>query len=341
MSKGITKQVLRLLVILLALPYGVGSAYAQGAERAWDAQPLIEGGRIDAIADLGNGIVIAGSRNPKPGHVFRSTDCGETWVDLGNLLGSDLYSGSVTCVASAGKGTAYLLTGDAHMWKSTDWGLTWAPLGRVSDMPQHQSHHFSYGIVVLDSGTVLLCNTNPTGGHVFRSDNGGTNWQDLGPISSDALYRFEKLPDAVLVNGWAGHVYKSVDDGKTWADMGQLAESALYATQYLEDGVALQGTEDGRIFRSSDSGATWKEVARFADAADDFVYLGDGMVIYTTYTEGKNLYVSRDAGLTWTSIGPVPTGVEGDTLDHVVPVASKGRIIAVGGTSRGYIASYR
>lgn len=309
--------------------------------RTWQVYPAIPGGRIDAIADLGEGVVVAGSRNPKPGHVFRSTDCGESWTDLGNLLGEDLYTGSVTCVASGGDGLAYLLTGDAHVWKSMDRGLNWSPLGQVSDMPSHEKFHHSYGITVLPGGTVLVSNTNPTGGHVMRSQDGGATWQDVGPISSMALYRFEKVGDGVLVNGWAGRVYKSTDDGRSWSDMGQLSEKALYATEYLGDGIALQGGEDGRLFRSKNNGVTWSEVARFPDSADDFVQVGEGVVIYTTYTGEKNLYWSRDYGKTWEKIGPVPSGAEGDTWDHAVPVRCGEKVIAVGGTSQGRIMRWR
>lgn len=328
--------------LLEGLPVIIGEAVARSAERRWETQTLLPEGRIDAIADLGHGVVVAGSRNPKPGHVFRSTDCGRTWTDLGTLLGEDPSTGSVTCIASAGEGVAYLLTGDAHVWKSTDWGLTWTAFGQVSDMPALAPFHHSYAIVVLNSGTVLVSNTNPAGGHVFRSDNGGGTWTDLGGISAGALYRFEKTADAVLVNGWAGCVYKSVDDGRTWRSVqGRLTDRALYATQYLEDGVALQAGEDGRIFRSTDDGETWTEVARFPESADDFVYLGGGFVVYTTYTETKNLYVSRDAGKTWRAIGPVPTGIEGDTWDHVIAVRCGDKLEAVGGTSKGCIAAYR
>ncbi|MBX3176884.1 MAG: hypothetical protein KF886_05975 [Candidatus Hydrogenedentes bacterium] len=336
------RRAARLLPILL-VAIGGGLVHPAGASTGdnWEVHRVIPGGRIDAVASLGNGIVLAGSRNPKPGHIFRSTDCGETWTDLGNLLGEGLHTGSVTCIASAGEGVAYLVTGDAHVWKSADWGLTWTPLGQVSDMPRLEPYHFSYSITVLPSGTVLISNTNPDGGHVFRSEDGGATWDDVGAISPKALYRFEKTSDGVLVNGWAGHVYKSADDGKTWADLGKLSDQALYATEYLEDGVVLQGGEDGRIFRSDDFGATWTEVARFPDSADDFVYLGNGVVLYSTYTGERNVYRSTDAGRTWASIGPVPAGAEGDTLDHAVAVPCGDAAVSVGGTARGNILRYR
>lgn len=333
---------LKIYLVLSALLCCSTAVSASAPEaRTWQVYPAIPGGRIDAIADLGEGVVVAGSRNPKPGHAFRSTDCGETWADLGNLFGEDESTGSVTCIASAGDGVAYLLTGGAHVWKSADRGQTWLALGQVSNMPPHGKFHHSYSITVLSSGTVLVSNTNPTGGHVIRSGDGGATWQDVGAVSTMALYRFEKVGDGVLVNGWAGQVYKSADDGRTWVAGNQLSEKALYATEYLGEGIALQGGEDGRLFRSADNGVTWAEVARFADSADDFVQVGEGVVMYTTYTGEKNLYLSKDYGKTWEKIGPVPSGAEGDTWDHAVPVHCGEKIIAVGGTSQGRIMSWR
>jgi photosystem II stability/assembly factor-like uncharacterized protein len=234
-----------------------------------------------------------------------------------------------------------VLTGDAHVWKSEDWGATWSALGQVSNMPRHENFHHSYSMTVLPSGTVLVSNTNPTGGHVFRSEDGGATWHDVGVISPMALYRFEKVKNGVLLNGWAGRVYKSTDDGATWTDQGQLSEKALYATEYLGKGIALQGGEDGRLFRSADNGETWTEVAHFTDSADDFVQVSEGVVIYATYTGERNLYLSRDYGETWENIGPVPSGAEGDSWDHVVPVRCGNTMVAVGGTSQGRIVGWR
>lgn len=303
----------------------------------WDCQLLIPGGRIDALAHLGDGVIFAGSRDGRPGHVFRSTDVGTTWKDLGNVIGTDPPAANVTCVASAGAGTAYLLTGDAHVWKSTDWGKSWSKLGRVSTHPRLGSFQHSYGLTVLASGTVLVSDTNPTGGHVFRSEDSGRTWHDAGPVSNQALYRFEQTDGGVLVNGWAGHVYKSTDDGRTWRDCSQLTDSPLYATEFVGEGVALQASEDGVIFRSTDDGDTWTQVAMLAGAADDFVSLGDGAVLYSTYTGRKHVYMSRDSGLSWTDAGRVPTTADDDVLDHVIAVQHEGRRFAVGGTKQGYV----
>jgi photosystem II stability/assembly factor-like uncharacterized protein len=159
----------------------------------------------------------------------------------------------------------------------------------------------------------------------------------VGPVSDQALYRFEQTDDGVLVNGWAGHVYKCTDDGRTWRDCGPVDDSPLYATEFIGAGVALQASDSGAVFRSTDNGDTWTQVAKLAGAADDFVSLGKGVVLYSTYTGRKHVYLSRDDGLNWTDAGRVPTGADDDVLDHVIAVKHKGRRIAIGGTKQGYL----
>lgn len=308
---------------------------------ALESQPLVPGGRIDAICNLGQGVVIAGSRNPNPGHVFRSVDFGRAWCRIGKQIRSNGVPEKITCIAAARGGVAYLLTGKASVWKTNDWGTTWKLCISMPSSPAFGPYEHSYGITVLRTGTILVGNTNPAGGHIFRSINLGRTWQDLGPQSSSALYRFEKLPNAVLMNGWQGSVYRSADDGKTWQSPKQLCNSAIYATEYLDDGVVLQGSEDGRIFRSADFGITWDTVAHFPESADDFVYLGGGRVLFATYSGGRNTYESADFGLTWKRRESMFTGSDQDYLDHLVSVECCGRIFAVCGTFRGNIVRFR
>ncbi|GAI52066.1 unnamed protein product, partial [marine sediment metagenome] len=78
------------------------------------------------MAYLGNGIVIFGGHD---GHVFRSTDYGATWADLG-----EIYNGYGSCMAYLGNGIVILgeLWGAYHVWRSTDYGLSWTDLGAIA-----------------------------------------------------------------------------------------------------------------------------------------------------------------------------------------------------------------
>ena len=90
-----------------------------GQEWNWQKTLVQKGGRIDAIADFGNGVMVLGTRNPNPGNVYRSEDYGKTWKWVGNITGDDF----ITCIASDGRGTGYILTGKhIQVWKSSDHG---------------------------------------------------------------------------------------------------------------------------------------------------------------------------------------------------------------------------
>lgn len=340
-SRPLTGMTAVLLLSLIASANGEEPLQTRAHGLEWTSQIVLEGGRVDAIGWLGEGVVVAGSRAPNPGRLFRSTNFGRTWTESPLDPTKPRTGPSVTCIASDGSEIAYLLTSEAHVWKSLDRGVGWKDLGRISHNPNLEPFTHSYGLVVLPSSTVLMSDTNPTGGHIFRSEDGGETWNDLGAISTSALYRFEKGADGVLINGWAGHVYKSVDDGNTWLDRGQLTKSPLYATETLVDRIALQASEFGEVFRSTDNGDTWAKVTGIRDPADDFVLLGRQTSLLSTYDGRKSLYVSRDFGRVWENVGPVPTGIPDDVLDHAISVVEDGQLWGIGASKKGALLRFR
>jgi len=307
-------------------------------ELNFKAVPVNPRSRIDAIAYLGNGIIIAGTRLPaQPGYIHRSKDFGETWQAVGDITGADY----ITCLRAGGNGLGYLLTGrDVHLWKTVDYGETWQDQGKICNATNHGRAN-AYGLIVTRQGTVLVADADGGGGHIHRSIDQGRTWQDIGRISPLPLYRLNEARDGWVINGWAGHIYKSTDDGLTWKDMGKLADSALYAIEYLEDdGTLLIGTASGRVLLSKDNGATWLDRGVVGDEADDFAWLGGTRVLYSTGTGTRSLYISENAGFTWKNIGCVPTE-PGDWLDHFIYIHDRGVCMVVGGTNKGYILHAR
>src|SRR5699024_7253990 len=80
------------------------------AQVKWEVNELVKNGRIDAIADLGDGIVIAGSRWPNPGRIFRSIDYGITWEKIKTLKEPEgtYHNNEILCVMGGPDDYVYL-----------------------------------------------------------------------------------------------------------------------------------------------------------------------------------------------------------------------------------------
>jgi photosystem II stability/assembly factor-like uncharacterized protein len=294
--------------------------------------------RIDAIAYFGEGIVVAGSRGLKgSGHIYISQDRGMTWTTAGDVTGDDY----ITCLCSAGQGTGYLLTGrDVHVWRTRDYGKSWIDLGRISHAKSNARFANAYGIVVTAKGTVLVADGDGDGGHIHRSTDQGDSWRDIGRISSKPLYRLNHTNEGIIVNGWAGQVYQSVDDGLSWQEVGHLSSNPLYAIECVGDQAVLVGSDQGHVYRSTDHCQSWKDVGKVGDATDDFAWVGGNRVILSTYNGSRAIYLSEDAGESWSSVGAITTK-RNDWLDHVIAFEEEEAWHVVGGTNQGFLVHAR
>jgi hypothetical protein len=306
-----------------------------GIGERWEQKLLQSGGRTEPIAYLGNGVVLVGVRAPNAGHIFKSSDYGVTWEDIGVVTGGSTTNYGITNIQSAGGGVAYLTTFDAYLWKTVDYGETWESLGKISNNSIPLPYALTYGLQITDTGTILLADTR---GHIFRSEDDGETWSDSGVLSGVGFYRFQVVGDGILLNEWNGHIFKSIDDGLSWEDLGSITggSSALYATEYLGDGIVLQGSETGFVYRSIDNGETWSNLGDFGGGADDFAYLGDGVVVYTTDSD-FTIFISSDFGVTWNEQQTIQTGVSLDWMDHVIYVDDGDHQFGIGTTNKGYI----
>jgi len=333
-------MILRLVLFLhffLWLPL-----FVQASEIPWVIKELVTDGRIDAIADVGNGAILAGTRHPNPGLLFKSLDYGLTWKQIVTIDTDETRNG-ITCLASGGKGICYLINESSEFFRSDDYGENWVRITKLSGGNNHDGYAMAYGLCVTKLGTILVSETNSVGSCIYRSTDKGFSFERIGPVSPKPLYRFSVLGNGIILNGWEGALYKSGDDGLNWEKWAQLDSTALYATEFLGAGEYIQGAESGNLFKGSQSDERYfRLIGNNGAAADDFVYLGYGMVIYTTYTDDKNIFVSYDKGETWINDGVVPTNSKGDWLDHVIRIALEDSVIAIGGTNKGFIvrASY-
>jgi len=329
---------MKIKLSLLALIF-FAHTFAQSAI-PWKVLELMSKSRIDAMADLGHGVVLVGTRNTTPARIFKSEDYGLNWKQVSNLESVEKRSG-ITCIQSAGDGICYALNESSEFFKSTDNGVTWQRITKLSSGINTEGHALAYGICITKQGTLLVSDANSSGGSIYRSTDRGLTFSKLKSFTSKGLYRFTILKSFIIVNGWEGSVFRSKDDGLTWERLAEADKSPLYATESLGGNNYLQGSEAGNIYVGNARSKTLNLLAKPSGAADDFVYVGNGTILYSTYTDTQHVFSSHNMGKSWIDEGIVPTGHTKDWLDHVIRIEKKDSVVILGGTNKGFILRTR
>jgi photosystem II stability/assembly factor-like uncharacterized protein len=256
------------------------------------------------------------------------------------LIGPAVASGRVMSIAVNPKKTAEYYVGVASggVWKTVNDGTTWTPVfdGEGS---------YSIGWVELDpnDSSVVWVGTGESnsqrsvgyGDGIYRSDDGGKNWQNLGLKKSEHIGRIVIDPrDSRVVYvaaegplwgpGGDRGLYKSADGGKTWKAVLTISENTgvvdvtvdpsnpdiVYAAAYQRRRhvfTLIDGGPESAIYKSTDAGASWNKLKSGLPSVDMgriglAISPADPSVIYATVeaADGKGgVFRSTDKGATW------------------------------------------
>ncbi len=244
----------------------------------------------------------------------------------------------------------YVAVGSGGVWKTTNAGITWKPI--FDDQPS-----YSIGCVTIDPlnpGTIWVGTGENVGGRhvgfgdgIYRSDDGGKSWKQMGLENSEHISRILVHPDNsdfILVaaqgplwnKGGDRGLYRSLDGGGSWekvlgdnewtgatevvfdpADPGWIYAATW---QRHRNVAAYMGGGPGTgIYRSSDGGETWEKLSRgLPDSNMGKIGLAvspfDRNVIYAAIELDRRrggLFISRDRGASWSKQSEIVSGGTG------------------------------
>jgi photosystem II stability/assembly factor-like uncharacterized protein len=264
-------------------------------------------------------------------------------------IGPAFTSGRVCSIAVDPTDHSRYLVGVASggIWKTTNAGTTWAP---VFD----NEGSYSIGTIVLDpknpftvwagTGENNSQRSVAYGDGVYRSDDGGKSWKNVGLKASERIGRIAIDPrnsDSVYIAaqgplwgpGGDRGLFKTTDGGKTWKNILSISENTgvtdvvidsnspdtVYAASYQRRRhvwTLINGGPESAIYKSTDAGATWNKL-RVGLPTVEMGRIGlaispvDTNVVYATIeaADGKGgIFRSSDRGGSWERRNPFDAG---------------------------------
>jgi len=239
-------------------------------------------------------------------------------------------------VISNDPSTIYMATASGGLWKTTNNGVSWksifddqetSSIGDVTVSPSHPD------IVWVGTGEPNNRQSSSWGNGVYRSNDGGRTWSNMGLKNTHHIGRIvihPTNPDIVYVAA-LGHLwgpnkerglYKTADGGKTWKNTLFINEDTgcvdvaidpespniLYAAAYQRRrrgwGFSGGGPHSG-LYKTTDSGETWKKMSQGLPSGDSGrigidIFHSNPKIVYAVI-ENKNggVFRSEDKGFSW------------------------------------------
>jgi len=255
-------------------------------------------------------------------------------------IGPALMSGRIIDMEVHPTNAQVIYTGTAGggVWKSNDGGASYSPI--------FDNHIQSIGQVAVDpndpdqtiwvgTGEIWTRNSVSIGDGLYRTKDGGNNWEKIGFENSERISGIEIHPEnsnvvyvSVLGALWSDSdergIYKTTDGGKTWKNilsinagtgaadfvMDPNNPDVLYAAMWEHRRTAWDfnsgGTGSG-LYKSIDGGATWNTIHNgFPEGILGRIGIAvapsDSNRVYAVIEseKDKGLYRSDDAGASWT-----------------------------------------
>jgi photosystem II stability/assembly factor-like uncharacterized protein len=260
-------------------------------------------------------------------------------------VGPAIASGRIGSIAvhPESRQTWYIGVSSGGVWKTTNAGITFTPVFQ-------KEGSYAVGTVVIDSknpntiwvGTGEANNQRAVGygDGVYRSDDGGKSWRNLGLKDSQQIGRIVIDPrDSQVVfvaaygSLWAPGrdrgLYKTIDGGATWTKVLEISENtgisdvaidptnpdvilAVAHQRRRHTWTLIHGGPESGLHKSTDGGKTWRKIRGGLPGGDlgriviDFSRAKKGLVYGKVETaENTAIYASLDSGESWERRGTV------------------------------------
>ena len=225
--------------------------------------------------------------------VLRSSDGGQSWTDLGEIIPEGVDEFTVvdfqTIVASDEIGNMHQSINAGLNWTQTFVSRGQQPSFFNSSAPYFsntQVGYFAYGA-----------------GFVIKTTDSGASWFQISSGTGKSLNDVAMFSNGNLLAVGDNGTLLSSDGFTPWIIHERFSQNNLKAVQAVGTNEAVLVDETGQVFMSTDGGTNWTATVNkpsSMSSAEDihFTSLLDGWVIGVSFNTGA-LYHTTDGGTTW------------------------------------------
>ena len=164
-------------------------------------------------SDANHAWTVGNSMSPGDGTILRTTNGGATWEKRAGAYDHT----PLIWIHGADANTVWAV-GPGVVLNTTDGGATWSNQTPAEVGPQHVN-----GVFAVDRDTVWAVTD---AGGIYRSDDGGDDWDKQVSPTSDWIMRIWALNKAQawavtipVVPTYPGHILRTMDGGQTWVEL--------------------------------------------------------------------------------------------------------------------------
>lgn len=226
------------------------------------------------------------------GFLFKTTDGGNTWVDIGmnfKFVGYGLSMPSANIW--------YVSTGRNRIYKTTDAGATWTwlsqPLFGTTPINEIAFADTMTGFAVTNTGRII------------KTTNGGVTWDSLAsPHGTTAIYAMHLFnANKVITVGGSALAFMTTDGGTTWTQLTTNIPGNYFGLSFYNNnhGVIVGYSSSANyVARTTDGGLTWTAYT----PPENHTISNYGVVFEDTTTfwlldQNGRMSRTTDGGLTW------------------------------------------
>lgn len=232
--------------------------------------------------------------------ILYSSNSGTNWIPYNLGVSGDFFS-----ISMINENTGYISGQNNQVMKTTNGGSIW--FLKTGPSPVSTSQLYTCKFIDENTGWVFVNFSTVAGGNVFKTTNGGDNWnQYTTGAASENIYSADMV-DAntgfAVMNQSGRPVYRTTNGGVNWTGVSITGFTGSIHGVSSPDGVTVYVCQTGgtsRVAKSTNSGLNWSLITVPAAADYSFIDFKDANTGYVSGNSTTVISRTTDGGATWT-----------------------------------------